>query len=228
MSNTQEPLTPKKVNLIPLVANLDGTDYYTGLLRTIVKSARICYQSQEKEPPTQEADEKFVATLISNGHESVLEHANLRVLFTIDRGTSHELVRHRLLAVSQESTRYCNYAKKGMQFINPNCMEQVVPLDRLNIHIATYAACEEAYNKLIEMGATPQEARQVLPQALATRVMVTANIREWRHILKLRTSPQAHPMIRSVMIELLHNFHTWFPVFFKDIPLEPVGNAEIK
>ncbi|MBN1376603.1 MAG: FAD-dependent thymidylate synthase [Dehalococcoidia bacterium] len=186
---------------------------YPAMLKAIETAGRTAYKSENL--MTEDSSERFVKMLLSRGHESVLEHINITVRFICDRGVSHELVRHRLAAYTQESTRYVNYEKKGLSVINP----VVFNSDR-----GKHAVWEEAmrqaehyYNKLIEMGAKPEEARTVLPQSTKTEIVTTCNIREWRNILKLRTTPAAHPQMREIMTALLNKFHLEMPALFSDI-----------
>jgi thymidylate synthase (FAD) len=164
---------------------------------------------------TEGSSERFVKMLQSRGHESVMEHINITVRFICDRGVSHELVRHRLAAYTQESTRYVNYGKKGLSVIDP-----VVFNKNSEKHAVWEEAMQQAehfYNRLIEMGAKPEEARTVLPQSTKTEIVTTCNIREWRNIFRLRTSPAAHPQMREIMIPLLEKFQAEMPVLFGDI-----------
>ncbi len=159
--------------------------------KLIERCGRVCYKSEDK--ITGDSAAKFIEMIIKHGHESVLEHASATILFICDRGVSHELVRHRLASYSQESTRFCNY-KNGVTFISPTGSD--VNADWLE-------NCDHAERKYIQMiqYTTPQIARSVLPISLKTEIAVTANFREWRHIIKLRTSPQAHPQIREIIEE---------------------------
>jgi thymidylate synthase (FAD) len=156
----------------------------------------------------------------------------MTVKFVIDRGVSHELVRHRLCAFSQESTRYCNYAKKGVVFILPpwvNLPTGEYPagfLDSSLVNTMDDAAyswlrlireSEDTYLSLLKFGWTPQQARSVLPNSLKTEIVVTANFREWRHIFKMRTAQGAHPQMREVMIPLLKQVKRDIPVVFEDL-----------
>lgn len=155
----------------------------------------------------------FIRSIIDRGHESVIEHVNLTVKFICDRGVTHELVRHRLVSYTQESTRYCNYSKSGVTFIMPPWGLDNEDLDVLQI-------LEVHYNKKIAQGQTPQQARYFLPNGLKTEIIVTANLREWRHILKLRTAPAAHPQMRELMIPLLRELQERLPVIFGDIEVK--------
>ena len=177
---------------------------------------RTAYKSEEL--ITEFSAEKFLSNIIKRGHESVLEHISMTVRFICDRGVTHELVRHRLVAYTQESTRYCNYQKKGVTFIRPCFWEEGSP--KYAAWVIAMDLAEHTYDYLVEYGATPQEARSVLPNSLKTEIVATTNIREWRHILTLRCSKTAHPQMRELMVPLLKELKTTLPVLFEDIPEE--------
>jgi len=165
--------------------------------QVIERAGRTCYRSEAAITP--ESASLFVRKLIANGHESVIEHAVASLRFVHDRGISHELVRHRLVSYSQESTRYCNYS--GERFggeitvIKPPGLDAASDADW---RVAMLQA-EASYLRMIERGVKPQIARSVLPTCLKTEIVTTTNLREWRLILKLRTSPNAHPQMRSLI-----------------------------
>lgn len=177
---------------------------------------RNAYKSEDR--ITEDSAAKFLASIIKRGHESVLEHVSLTVRFICDRGVTHEIVRHRLVSYTQESTRYCNYFGRGIQFIKP-CFWQLddTTVDQYELWKEAMKVAEQAYSTLIEMGATPEQARSVLPNSLKTEIICTANIREWRHILRLRTSKAAHPQMRELMAPLLLELQEKLPVLFGDI-----------
>ena len=179
-------------------------------------AGRTAYKSEDK--ITVGSAEKFIKGIIKSGHESVIEHFNISVRFITDRGVTHELVRHRLCAFTQESTRYVNYYKKGMQFIKPVFWDLDTPFYKQWEY--SMLATEGVYNNMISKGAISQEARSVLPNSLKTEIVVTANIREWRHILTLRTSKAAHPQIIALMKPLLAELKEKLPVLFEDIGVE--------
>lgn len=161
------------------------------------------------------------AMLADPPHESVIEHSLMTVRFIFDRGVSHEMVRHRLCAFSQESTRYCNYSKKGdgtINLVRPLFWNEGDGAWEEWEHSAMQA--DAAYANLIQQGAKPQEARSVLPNSLKTEIVVTANFREWRHIFRLRTSKKAHPQMREVVIPLLRELKAKpnLGLLFEDIP----------
>ena len=195
------------------------TPTYSGeeLLKGIEKAGRTCYKSEDR--ITDESAEAFVRKLIERGHESVLEHESITVRFICDRGVSHEIVRHRLASYSQESTRYCNYSgnRFGNQitFIKPCFLEEGTGGYKLWKQ-AMFVA-EKEYFELLNWGCTPQEARSVLPNSIKTEVLMTANLREWRHFLKLRTAKAAHPQMRELTVPLLKELQEWIPVVFDDI-----------
>lgn len=181
-------------------------------LFTIETAGRVCYQSK---PRGQER--KFAKMLLDRGHESVLEHSSITVFFTVDRGFSHEIVRHRLASFSQESTRYCLYGdKEDIEFIVPSTLYQFSDGARDAWEEAMIQA-ERFYLKMIDEGARPEQARAVLPNSLKTNIVVTANAREWRHIFKMRTAKAAHPDMRAVMIPLLDEFRKEIPVLFDNV-----------
>lgn len=183
------------------------------IYNAIERAGRTAYKSEDK--ISEGSAEKFIRIIRDRGHESVLEHANISVRFITDRGVTHEIVRHRLVAYTQESTRYCNYYKKGMQVIKPVFWDWKSQEYKLWTDAVKQA--EYYYNILMSHGATPQEARSVLPNSLKTEIVCTANIREWRHILILRTSKAAHPQMRALMIPLLKELQEKLPVLFEDV-----------
>jgi thymidylate synthase (FAD) len=190
------------------------------ILKRIEQAGRVCYKSEDK--ITDESAIKFAQNIIARKHEAVLEHCSFTVKFIVDRGVSHEIVRHRVASYCQESTRYCNYSKdkfgNEITVIKPCFWDE-----KSNLYTDWKSAMrmsESHYFDLLEQGATPQEARAVLPNSLKTEVVMTANIREWRHFLKLRTSSAAHPQIREVAIPLLKELQEKIPILFDDIEVE--------
>ena len=190
------------------------------ILKRIEQCGRVCYKSEDR--ITQDSAPAFVAAIIKRGHEAVLEHCSFTVKVICDRGVSHEIVRHRLASYCQESTRYCNYSKGGFG-------SEITVIEPCYLNAGTLAydtwkqACanaEKAYFDLLNWGLTPQEARAVLPNSLKTEVVMTANIREWRHFLKLRCSKAAHPQMREVATLLLKALQAQVPVLFDDIDPE--------
>ena len=187
------------------------------ILKHIELCGRTCYKSEKK--ITDESCRTFVQSIIKRGHEAVLEHFNITVKFICDRGVSHEIVRHRLASYCQESTRYCNYSKDDFSgeitVVEPFYLEP----DTLayNAWKEACEATEAAYFHLLDWGCTPQEARAVLPNSLKTEVVMTANLREWRHFFKLRCATAAHPQMREVATPLLADMQKKLPIVFDDI-----------
>jgi thymidylate synthase (FAD) len=196
------------------------------MLQRIERTGRVCYKSEEK--ISDGSAEKFVRMILKRGHESVIEHESISVRFVVDRGVSHELVRHRLCSFSQESMRYCDYGG-GVTFIIPPWLSVTIGeysaqhatsssvLGGNRIWMISMATAEEQYARLLDSGWSPRQARSVLPNSLKTEVIVTANLREWRHILRLRTSSAAHPQMREVMVPLLTELKEYLPVIFGNI-----------
>lgn len=186
-------------------------------LELIEAAGRTCYKSEDKITPT--SCTRFAEKILGRGHESVIEHMGASVRFVFDRGVSHEMVRHRLCAFSQESTRYCDYFKdkfgNHITYIKP-CFWDVgsAPYEKW---FEAMKSCERIYLELRAMGETPEKARSVLPNSLKTEIVVTCNMREWRHIFRLRTSPKAHPQMREVMVPLLGEFVERCEPLFLDI-----------
>jgi len=186
-------------------------------LENIEYVGRVCYKSEDK--ITLGSAEKFVRTILNRGHESVIEHVNASVKFITNRGVTHELVRHRLCAFSQESTRYVDYQKE-MEFIKPVWWSSLDSSAKTKLWTDAMQASEMYYKALRECGWRPEQAREVLPNSLKTEIIVTANLREWRHIFKLRTSKAAHPQMRDLMLKCLEMFKTDFPILFDEFDSE--------
>jgi len=196
------------------------------ILGNIERAGRTCYKSEAK--ITQDSAREFVAKIIASGHHSVLEHENISVKIICDRGVTHEIVRHRLAAYSQESTRYCNY-KGGVTFVIPpwvnikegdHSIDLTLLPEELNVEylwLLHMGLAERDYIQLLNQGWSPQQARSVLPNSLKTEIVITANIREWRHILNLRTSKAAHPQMQEIMMPILTEFSRLIPVLFSNL-----------
>lgn len=187
------------------------------VMERLEQCGRVCYKSENS--IAEGSAEKFLKGIISRGHEAVLEHCSITVKFICDRGVSHEIVRHRIAAYCQESTRYCNYSKdkfgREITVIEPCYLDDTS--DKWRTWERACAMAEKHYFSLLDMGCTPQEARAVLPNSLKTELVMTADIREWRHFLKLRCGKGAHPQIREVATQLLEALYQEMPVLFGDI-----------
>jgi len=192
----------------------------------IADVARTCYKSVPKNDPRfsspysdvridaqRDADERLVRSLVKNGHHAMLEHSFLSVRFTTSIGISRELTRHRLFAFAEQSTRYVNSSKHGFEFVLPDGLSHD---EDVMIRASCYTAAEH-YEFLVEHGTKPEIARSVLPLATATRIVVSGNLREWRHMLELRTAKDAHPQMRALMQPLLGELGGMMPALFDDI-----------
>jgi thymidylate synthase (FAD) len=192
-------------------------------LRLIEAAGRTCWKSEDRAGDF-EVTKKFVASIMSKNHESVLEHYNISVRMITDRGVTHEIVRHRIASYSQESTRYCNYSKdkfsNELTFIMPVWFNDPVLVGkRFDQFLCWEKSCqsaEEDYFRLLELGQTPQEARAVLPNSLKTEIVMTANLREWKHYFKMRASPGAHPQMRELARSMLIGFQKEIPVIYDE------------
>lgn len=200
----------------PDLATQDIMEMY----KNIERAGRTCYKSEDK--ITDDSAIKFVKSLVKNGHEAMLEHANMSIKFIVDRGVSHELVRHRVASFAQESTRYCNYSKdkfdNQLTFIKPCYWGKDDP--NYLAWMRAMNSAEAYYLHMLERGVAPEEARCVLPNSLKTEIVITANMREWRHIFQLRAAGvtgRPHPQMMEVMIPLLNECKGFFPGFFDDI-----------
>ena len=193
---------------------MDNAD---SIQKRIELAGRLCYKSESN--ITEDSFSPFIQKIIKSGHHSVIEHASASVKFICDRGISHEIVRHRMASYSQESTRYANYSNdrfgNEITVIKPCFWEE--GSDQYSEWFNTMLVSEKSYISLIKSGATAQQARSVLPNSLKTEIIVTCNLREWRHILDLRCAKAAHPQIREIMLPLLIEMHRRIPSIFLDI-----------
>ena len=190
------------------------------MLRNMEAAGRVCYKSEAN--IKENTAGPFLLRLVQSGHESVIEHEKLSVKIICDRGVTHEIVRHRIASYSQESTRYCNYTKdkfgNELTFIKPLFWDEGDTC--YTLWKEQMASIEKGYFALIEAGATPEEARSVLPNSLKTEIVVTMNMREWRHFFRLRGSKAAHPQIREIVRLLLPKFRELLPDLFEDIVID--------
>ena len=187
------------------------------MTKLIERGIRTAYKSEDR--IEEGSDEKIIGLIKSFKHESTLEHGSITVKFITDRGVSHELVRHRIASFTQESTRYCNYSKgkfgSEITVIEPFFFGY--DTERYKLWSTACEASEALYLQLLKDGAKAQEARSVLPNSLKTEIVVTANVREWRKIMELRTSKEAHPQIRQIMCPLLVVFREKWLILFDDV-----------
>lgn len=194
---------------------LDGD----AMLKRLEAAGRTCYRTEDRIDAGSAPE--FIKRILALGHESVIEHEKITVRIVCDRGVSHEIVRHRIGSYSQESTRYCNYSSQQfgeeITCITPSFWEgDPEMLDRWR---AAMESAERSYFDLLRAGAEPEQARSVLPTSLRTEIVVTYNLREWRHFLKVRTSRHAHPQMRELAEAILSQFRSSIPVVFDDIEM---------
>ncbi len=195
------------------------------VLKHLETVARTCYKSEDK--ITEQSAPKMVKALIRSQHLAMIEHFSVSVKMTVDRGVSHEIVRHRVASYAQESTRYCNYnqGKFGNEItvIEPMFFEKGTP--EYIIWEESCLQAEKAYNELIQMGRSPQEARSVLPNSLKTEIVVTMNLREWIHFFNLRalgTTGAPHPQMKEIALMVLAEFSNQLPEIFGDMYFDAV------
>lgn len=198
------------MNIVTPYATIMEPDLLASALERIEYAARVSHRSEEE---TAKNAERFIrAVVLGHGDWSVVEHVAASVELLVDRGITHELVRHRIASYTQESTRFVNYAKKmPPSFIYPKDGEPDPEWVR------AIEGCEAAYRSLLDKGWRPQEARSVFPNALASKIVMTCNLRSWRQFFLMRTSKEAHPQMRQVSIPLLAEFQKLVPVLFEDI-----------
>lgn len=191
------------------------------IMKAIERAGRTCYKSEARIDDG--TAEKFIGGIIKRGHESVIEHEKITVRIICDRGVTHEIVRHRVASYSQESTRYCNYSndKFGSQltFIKPCFWDETTKdgANKMKIWEKSMQNIENEYFEMLSAGAKPEEARSILPNSLKTEIVVTMNLREWRHFFKMRTAAAAHPQMREIACMILTEFKKLLPVIFGDL-----------
>ena len=187
------------------------------MLKRIERAARVCYKSEDKITDISYVD--MIKRLIKSGHESVIEHGIVSVTSIVDRGVSHEIVRHRIASYSQESTRFCSYDedKFGHEIKVVDIRQHLKNPKSFDVWERAMVLAEVAYFNMLELGESPQIARSVLPTSLKTEIVKTYNLREWRLFFKQRTSPKAHPQMRELMIPMLRDFKNLIPIVFDDL-----------
>jgi len=197
------------------------------MVRRIEAAGRTCYKSEGKRTDT--SAPKFAAMVLGRGHESVLEHSLVSVRYVTDRGISHEIVRHRLAAYSQESTRFVNYRKKGgLEFIDPRKAFPNLPAGAFKVWKESMAQAEAAYLALESLGCPPEFCRAVLPNSTRTELVQSMNLRSWRHFCRMRCALAAHPQAREVALPVLDRLNHFFPEVFGDLwkMYHPAGKAQ--
>lgn len=200
------------VNIVRQSVKLDQEIRANEVYQRIERAGRTAYKSESK--GDQETTLRFIRSLINRGHESVLEHISVSVRIVTDRAIANELVRHRIASYTQESTRYCNYNQRGFSVILPENLSGDKHLDDV---MKVLEQVEATYNTLVNAHMKPEMARAILPLCLKTEIVATMNIREWRHVLKLRLDTNAHPQMRELAGLILRVLSDALPILFEDI-----------
>ena len=203
----------KLIDPVVYVQDYDGVQ----IMKNIERACRCCYRSEGK--ITEDSYKRLLQNCINRGHESVLEHEKVTVRIIADIGTYKDLTRHRIASFSVESTRYCNYGKdkfdNEIKFIKPCHIDEGTKI--YDIWKKGLEDLEKAYLEMSDLDAKPDQLRMLLPHSTAAEYTMTANIREWKHILSLRTAKMTHPSIRQVLIPLLLKFKEDMPEIFSDV-----------
>jgi thymidylate synthase (FAD) len=184
------------------------------MLKKLEHIIRVAYKSEDKTNDTSYMN--LLKLILSNGHDSTLEHVNVSFKITTNRGVTHELVRHRIgCSFTQESTRYVNYLRKGSTIIYPSWISEK-PREIKEAWYTTHEKTFEQYNHFIDLGLRPQEARGILPNDTKTEIWVTMNLRSLRHFFSLRAMPNAHPDMQTIAHELLLIMKKQIPIVFDE------------
>ncbi len=206
---------------VEIITPLDGE----AILKHLELCARNCYKSEDKITP--DSARTMIKKLLELGHEAMIEHYNLTVKLTCDIGVYKDLTRHRLVSFAIESTRYCNYSKgkfgNELSVIKPCHIKENTP--EYDLWLSTMQTIEKNYNQMAALGCRPDQLRMLLPHSTKADVIMTANLREWRHIFKLRCAPAAHPTVQEVMDMLLVKLRNEIPVIFDDINYNKENSA---
>jgi len=213
------------MKLIEPKIEIENVDYKK-IMKNLERACRTCYRSEEK--ISEESYKTLLKNCITRGHESILEHEKITVRLTCDIGVYKDLTRHRHASFSIESTRYCNYGKdkfdNEIKFIKPVNLNEGTEAYNEWYKICNFI--EEAYIKMSKIGATPDQMRMILPHSTAAEVTMTANIREWKHILSLRCTKHTHPAVEQVMIPILLHFKKNMPEIFDAVEYDEQFQSE--
>lgn len=211
---------------VEVLTPLDGET----ILKHIELCARNCYKSEGNISEDCSSAVKMINKLIELDHTAMIEHYNITVKFVCDLGFYKDITRHRHASFAIESTRYCNYSKgkfgSEISVIKPCNIVEGTP--EFKLWLNTMETIEKNYNAMAALGCKPDQLRMLLPHSIKADVIMTANLREWRHILKLRAAPAAHPSIQQLMKILLKEFKAKIPVVFDDIPYDEENSLSEK
>lgn len=194
---------------------VSGTESPAEVIAKIERAGRVCYQSEPSGVP--EKADAFIRRLIKMGHESVIEHHSITCSVTCSRSCAQQITRHRLASYSMESQRYVAYDSEkhgagSISFVLPEGGSA-----KAQTFLEAFAEAETAYDKLRAAGIAAEDARAVLPNAVATHLYMSANLREWRHFIKLRADPRAQGEIRGLAKQLHAQLVAVLPCLFDDI-----------
>lgn len=208
---------------VEILTPLNGKE----ILKHLEICARNCYKSEDK--ITDESAPKMIKKLIEMGHEAMIEHFSISLKLVTDTGVLKDLSRHRLVSFAVESTRYCMYAKdKFGNEISVMRPPVIKPGSReYDIWLKCMQNIEQSYLQLASLGCKADVCRMLLPHSTKVEMIMTANLREWRHVLKLRTAAAAHPTVQEVMKMVLRHFKHTIPVVFDDIPLDEAEPKQV-
>lgn len=204
---------------------LDPEPYWDYCRKAIAYATRVAYRSENVGKTVEEKNERdnnlflrllHPSDLTHPQHTSTFEHKVFSVEILTDRAIANEIIRHRHTAFTQESTRYVNMGKRGADFVLPYGLSE----QEKEIVMMSYKSSYSSYLKLIESGVLPQHARDVLPLGLATTMVMSTNITQWRSVFKLRCDAGAHPKVRSIMFAVLSEFNKRIPSAFNDLYLK--------
>jgi thymidylate synthase (FAD) len=188
------------------------------ILKHLEKVGRSCYKSEDR--ITKTSYKNFIKGIIVRGHESILEHASISVKVVCNRSISHQLCRHRIAAYAQESQRFCKYDTE-ITVIQPLYFKKgSLPY---KIWWSTCQKTEEAYKLLRTLGQSPQEARSVLPNSMKTEIIISMNLRSWRHFFETRyfgTTGRPDPQMIEITKPLYNKFRKLIPIVFDDLELK--------
>lgn len=210
------PRTEIKI-ITPYSLVLTPESQVTDMPRLLEIAGRTCYKSEDKITP--ESNEKFIKMIRDSGHHSVLEHSSITVKIVGDRSMSHQLVRHRIAAYSQESMRYCDYSREKFEGLQVICPPKIAADETIKRRwLDTIEWAYDGYLNLREQGIPAEDARSVLPQATKTEVVTTFNVRQWRHVFEHRAlNRRAQWQIRWLMLGILDTLAKTAPILFDDL-----------
>ena len=205
------------MKIVPLSAEILTPIDGVYICKFIEKCARNCYRSEGK--LTEDSYKKLLPKLIQSGHIAMLEHFSITVRMTMNVGCYKDLTRHRCASYAIESTRWCNYSDE--KFGSELAMIDPIHIDHnkeeFRVWKETMQAIEDGYNKMAALGCKPDALRELLPHSAKGDVIMTANIREWRHVFNVRCKKNVAPELQYVLGLVLKEFKAKIPILFDDV-----------